>query len=239
MNGGWGRQFTRLLVKDLGLQWRTRDALYVVGLFSLLVVLVFAFAYGPEFVPPGLGREARGRELAKLGAAIFWSALAFGAVIALHRAGEADREYGAISAIRLAGVSPTAIYFSRIASVFIILVAIEAALLPAVVVFLQVDSMTAVDMARMAGVACLGTLGLSSIGAFVSTMTASTRGRESLLSVVLLPLIVPLLIAATKVSVDIMASRPIGDWRWFSLLVAYPMLTAGVGLALFDSVLEE
>ena len=99
--------------------------------------------------------------------------------------------------------------------------------------------MTAMDVARMAGVAALGTCGVSTIGAFVSTMTASARGKESLLSVVLLPLVVPLLIAATKVSVDVFASRPISDWRWFSLLVAYPMLTAGVGLALFDSLLEE
>ncbi|MAF12672.1 hypothetical protein CMK11_19660 [Candidatus Poribacteria bacterium] len=239
MRAGRSGQFTRLVAKDLSLQWRNREALYVVGLFSLLVVLVFAFAYGPEFVPPGLGRAARHGELAKLGAAIFWSALAFGAVIALHRSGEADREFGAMGAIRLAGVSPTAIYFSRIVSIFIILTAIEAALLPAVIVFLQVESMTAMDVARMAGVAALGTCGVSTIGAFVSTMTASARGKESLLSVVLLPLVVPLLIAATKVSVDVFASRPISDWRWFSLLVAYPMLTAGVGLALFDSLLEE
>ena len=91
----WTSQFARLVGKDLGLHWRNREALYVVGLFSLLVVLVFAFAYGPEFVPPGLGREVRQGELAKLGAAIYWSALAFGAVIALHRSGEADREHGA------------------------------------------------------------------------------------------------------------------------------------------------
>ena len=235
----WTSQFTRLVAKDLGLHWRNREALYVVGLFSLLVVLVLAFAYGPEFVPPGLGRGARQGELAKLGAAIFWSALAFGAVIALHRSGEADREHGAMSAIRLAGVSPTAVYLSRIASIFVVLTAIEVALLPAVVVFLQVESMTAPDMTRMAGVAALGTCGVSAIGAFVSTMTASASGRESLLSVVLLPLMVPLQIAATKVSVDIFASRPIDDMRWFSLLVAYPLLTTGVGVALFDSLLEE
>ena len=78
----WTAQFGRLVGKDLGLHWRNREAVYVVGLFSLLVVLVFAFAYGPEFVPPGLGVRVRQGELAKLGAATFWSALAFGAVIA-------------------------------------------------------------------------------------------------------------------------------------------------------------
>jgi heme exporter protein B len=233
------RPFVELVRKDLALQWRNRDALVLVVLFALMVVLVFAFAYGPFFTPLALDADERRRELAKLASAVFWVAMLFSGVIALSRGAELDRVHGALRAIRLSGVAPEALYFSKVVSTVVLLGFVEAVLAPLTLVFLQVNSFTTGDGVRLAGIAALGTLGFSAIGAFLATMTASVRGRESFLSIMLLPVLVPLLIAATKCSVPVFASEALTEPMWLGLLAAYPFVSLAICGLLFEFVLEE
>lgn len=228
-------RFASLVGKDIALQWRRRDALLLVFLFALLVLLIFAFAYGPIFAPPELTPASRRREIAKLASGVFWIAVAFAGVITLSRGAEIDRRDGAVKAIRLAGVEPLTFYFSRIVSIWLLLSLVEMAMLPLTVAFLQVDHLTFQDVGRLAGIAALGTLGFSAMGAFLS----SIMERESFLTALLFPLLIPLFIAATKCSVPLFASEPFQETRWLGLLVAYPLLTMGVCSLLAESLLEE
>ena len=235
----WLSQVRHLVHKDLALQWRNRDAVWVVALFVLLVVLEFAFAYGPFFVPLGLEIEERRRELAKLAAAVFWVAVAFAGVIALHRSAEIDRAGGAVRALRLAGLDASALYFGKVIGIVLLLTGVEIVLIPLTIAFLGIDTFGWYDALRLAGIAALGTLGFGATGAFIAAMTTSVRGRESLLSVMLLPIMIPMLIAATKCTVPIFASEPIRERTWLALLEAYPLLMLGLGTLLFDAILEE
>jgi heme exporter protein B len=231
--------FIELVRKDIALQFRSRDAFLVVLLFSLLVLLVFAFAFGPMFAPVELDALARQREVAKLASSAFWIAVAFSGVIALHRSAELDREHGALKAVRLTGIAPETLYWARVASMVILLLFMEALLTPLTIAFLQVDAFRPGDAVRLAMVAGVGTLGFSALGAFAATMTTSARGRESILSVLLLPLVVPLLIAATKSTVPVFASQPLDDVRWVVFLAGYALLTLGLCTVLYPAILEE
>ncbi|MBM3214812.1 hypothetical protein FJZ36_07855 [Candidatus Poribacteria bacterium] len=233
------RHLAVLARKDLALQWQSRDALLLVVLFALIVLLVFAFAYGPYFAPLELDADARRLELGKLASAVFWIAISFAGVIALNRSAEMDRTQGAIQSIRLAGIRPEAIYLSRVLAMTVLLLGVEVVLAPLAVVFLQVRAFALPDAARLAGIALLGTVGFSALGSFLSAMTASVRGRESFLSVLLLPLLVPLLIAATKCSVPVFAAEPLRDTSWLGLLGGYPFVCLAVCTLLFESILEE
>ena len=239
MKTRWWRQFGELVRKDLSVQWQSRETIFVVVLFALLILLVFAFAYGPFFVPLQLDASARRRELAKLASAVFWVSAAFAGVIALHRGAEVDRAEGAWRAIRLAGVNSTVVYFAKVISMAVLLAGVQVVLLPATIVFLQVDAFGIRDVTRLAGITALGILGFSGLGAFFAAMAVGARGRESLLTVVLLPLLIPLLIAATKCSVPVFASEPIRDMVWLGFLGAYPPIVLAMGTLLFESVMEE
>ncbi|MDA1191347.1 MAG: heme exporter protein CcmB [Candidatus Poribacteria bacterium] len=236
---GWFRHVLMLAGKDLALQWRRREALFVVLLFALLVVLVFSFAMGPFFVAPQVTGEARVRELAKLASGVYWIAVAFAGVIAFHRSAEADRAHGAIKALRLAGIDASALYFGKVVSMTVVLGAVCLAMIPLTVAFFGVEAFEVTDALRLIGVALLGVVGLSALGAFVASLATGGGGRESLLSVMALPLMIPLLIAATKCSAPVFASEPLEEDGWFGLLAAFPLLMFGLGVLLFEAVLEE
>jgi len=233
------RPFTELVRKDILLQWRNWDAFVLVVLFALIVVLVFAFAYGPFFTPMALDAAERRRELAKLASAVFWIAVVFSGIIALNRSAELDRTTGALNVIRLCGVAAETLYLSKVVSTAVLLGLVEVILAPLTLVFFQVDPFTPNDAFRLVGIALLGTLGFSAVGAFLAAMAASVRGRESFLSMILLPLLVPLLIAATKCSVPVFASEPLRESMWLGLLAAYPFVSLAVCGVLFEFVLEE
>lgn len=231
--------FLELVRKDISLQWRSRDAVPLVMLFALTVVLVFAFAYGPFLTPLGLSADERRKELAKLSSAVFWIAIAFSGIIAMNRSAELDRSHGALRAIRLSGITPETLYFSKVISTVVVLGSVGCVLAPLTLVFLQVNTFRTEDGLRLAGIVGLGTLGISAMGAFLATMSASLRGRESFLSLLVLPMWTPLLVAATKCSVPVFASEPLRERTWLGLLVAYPFVSLAVCALLFEYVAEE
>lgn len=232
-------RFLELVRKDLSLQWRSRDALPLVMLFALTVVLVFAFAYGPFLTPLGLPPSERREELAKLASTVFWIAIAFSGIIALSRSAELDRSHGALKAIRLSGIAPETLYFSKVVSTAVVLGLVGVVLVPLTLVFLQVNTFRPEDGLRLAGIVGLGTLGFSAMGAFLAALSASVRGRESFLSLLLLPVLTPLLVAATKCSVPVFASEPLRERTWLGLLAVYSFVSLAVCGLLFEHVVEE
>ena len=97
------RQIGWLIHKDLALQFRTKDALALIIVFSVLVVLIFCFAFGPIF-PEQL--EERG----KLAASVLWATFLFAGIITLNRSFDVERTNGALHGLRLTGVDASCLY---------------------------------------------------------------------------------------------------------------------------------
>ncbi len=86
----------------------------------------------------------------------------------------------------------------------------------------------------------LGTLGFSTIGTLLATMTVQTRARESLLPIVMLPVALPLLLAAVKGTTGIIDGAPPEQWQsWPQLLVVIDLVYLGMCLVMFQFVIEE
>lgn len=231
-------QFSRLFYKDLSLQWRSRGAMAVALLFSLTAVMLFALVYGPFFSPPELPMEARRRELAKLASSIYWTAAAFAGVVAIYRSAEADREAGGIKAVRM-DADGSVIYAARMCALSVMLCLTQLALGLLTAAFFDISWLTLGDVLRLVGVGAAASVGLGAVGALMGAMAASMRGGEGLLSAGMLPLQLPLLMAASKCAVPIWASEPIQEKAWIALLVAYALIMSAVGLLLFEVVLED
>ena len=88
------KQLIYLIRKDLTLQLRTKDAVILIFVFSLLVVLVFCFVFGPVFVSFSLLKidpHERLRELGKLAGSVLWVAFTFSGIIGLNRSFDIER----------------------------------------------------------------------------------------------------------------------------------------------------
>ena len=123
--GGGGPMFLRVawlvMRKDLTVEVRSREILYTTVFFAVACVLVFAFALVKE-----------GRPLEDAAAGIMWISMAFSGTLALGRTFERERHSETLRALMLAPASRPAIYVGKLLGIVLLLLIVEAVLVPLV-----------------------------------------------------------------------------------------------------------
>jgi heme exporter protein B len=94
----------------------------------------------------------------------------------------------------------------------------------------------------LAAVLLLADLGLAATGVLISQVAANSRARDLLVPLILLPLLVPVMIAAAGAARELLAAGgPSYDGvaKWLAVLAFYDMTFAAVGFAVYDFLLED
>jgi heme exporter protein B len=211
--------------KDLRIEARSRVTAQQILPFGLIVLLLFAFALDPD----------RG-VLTRVAPGLFWVTVLLGTLLAVGRAFSIESENGARDGLRLSGLDGGALFLGKAAAVAVELLALEALLAAGVVVLFNVG---------LAGLAPLllgtvaATVGLAATGTLYGVLAAGLRVRETLLPVLLLPVVAPVLLGATR-AWEASISGVSGDaWPWVALLGIFAVLFTGIGMLAFGPLLEE
>jgi heme exporter protein B len=216
-----------ILGKDLRTELRTLQSLPAMALFAITTFVIFRF---------GLDRTALSGSLA---AGVLWATLLFAAVLGINRLFVAERSDGGFDAIRLAPIDRSALFAAKAAALVIYLLALEAVAVPVFAIFFL---RSAAFAAPLAAVLLLADLGLAATGTLISSMAVRSRARDLLVPLVLLPLVVPLMIAATGASGPLLALGGPGYHRfgtWLAVLALYDLVFLLVGYAVFDFLLDD
>jgi heme exporter protein B len=90
------------------------------------------------------------------------------------------------------------------------------------------------------GILLLGTVGFSTVGTLLATMTVQTRARESLLPIVMLPITLPMMLAAVRATTGILNASP-QDYgvTWPQILIILDVIYLAASFLLFEYVIEE
>ena len=217
-----------ILRKDLRLELRTKESVPAMTLFTVTCFVLFHF---------GLDRDALDGQLA---AGELWVTLLLAAVIGVTRLFAAEREQGGIDGLLLAPVDRTALFLAKAAALFLFLVALELVAVPAFGLLLLGPDL--IDpLPRLIVILLLADLGLAAVGALTAALAAETRARELIVPLLLLPLLVPLLIAAARGSEPLMRATPSSEdlGRWLGLLSLYDVVFILLSIAVFDYLLED
>lgn len=211
--------------KDLRLELRSKVGTAQVMPFAVLVLLLFAFALDPdrnvlERATPGL----------------FWVAVLFSAVLTLQRSFGVEAEDGVLDALRLSGMSPAGIFLGKVAALWIQLTVLEAVLGLGVVVFYDTEP---TGIWLLLPVAVTATLGIAAAGAVYGALSARLRSRDTLLPMLLLPLLAPVLISATRGFEIGLEGQAGGGWSWVALLGVFATVYLTLGSFLFRPLLED
>lgn len=219
--------FAAILGKDLRTELRTLQSLPAMALFAVTAFVIFRF---------GLDRTSLAGSLA---AGVLWATLLFAALLGVNRLFVAEREEGGFDALRLAPIDRTALFAAKAAGLLVYLLVLEAVVVPVFALFF-LDSVAALP--PLAAVLVLADLGLAATGTLISSMAVHSRARDLLGPLVLLPLVVPLMIAASGASEPLLALGGPGYHRfgtWLAVLGLYDSIFLLVGYAVFDFLLED
>ncbi|MEL6406783.1 MAG: heme exporter protein CcmB [Chloroflexota bacterium] len=214
-----------IIEKDFRAEFRSRELIATMLLFSLLSVLVFSFALE-------LNRVAEEQAVS----GVLWVTIVFASLLGLNRSMAMEQENASIDAMLMSPIHRAAIFTGKLIGNFMFTIAVGLLLLPLMTLLYNMNLM----QWWLLGVLILGTLGVCITGTLLSTMTVQTRSRESLLPIVMLPVVLPILLAAVTSTNGIIGDLPIQDWRlWVSILVAVNTIYLVICMLTFAYVIEE
>ena len=216
-------QVVAILWKDIRYELRSKQMWTGMGLFALLVLVIFNFAF-----------DLRVDNKAAVAPGALWIAFVFASLLGLGRTIAAEREKGAMDRLLLCPVDRKAIYLAKLLGNILFIGVVELVALPVFVVLFDVS----LSGGMLVLVVITGTIGVAAIGTLFSAMAAATRARELLLPILVFPLIVPVVIGAVRATSDLivpLANEP----PWLGLIVAFDIIFLSISMLTFQYVIEE
>src|SRR5215813_1716566 len=171
-----------ILRKDLRIEWRTRESISSFVVLGVLLLLVFSVAHDP-----------RPEEAPALAPSVLWVTFVFTGLLGVQRGFLLEREQDCLAGLLLAPIDPAAIFAGKLVANLCLLAIMQAIVVPLVAVLLHVDFLAVLP--GLLAVLTLGNVGFSAGATLFAAMASRTRAREVLLPLLLLPLVMPVLIA--------------------------------------------
>jgi heme exporter protein B len=219
-------QLLAALRKDALLQWRDRVQLVAIFIFGATALLLFSFAIGPSAAA-----------LRLYAAGFLWLGLLLSSTLTLAESFAKEMEERAFEGLLLLPADHRALFYSKALVNCAQLVVLGAALVPMMVVLYDAGT---TRLLGLLGIIVLGAAGLSAPGTLYSAMTSQARAKQTLLPLLLFPLVVPVLLAAVKATSLLILGDPMGQLgSWAILLVCFDLIYWSLCGLLFGRVVED
>lgn len=214
------------LRKELLLQWRTRAQFMSVFVFGATALLLFSFGVGPN-----------SEVLRQFPAGFLWLGLLLSSTLTLAESFHAEMENHALEGLLLLPADPRALYYGKAIANWIQLTLLGAALVPVMVILYDAGT---VRLLSLLGIILLGAAGLAAPGTLYAAMTAQIKAKQTLLPLLLFPLIVPALLAAVKATSLLILGDPMERLRsWILLLASFDAIYWSLCGLLYPRVIED
>jgi heme exporter protein B len=212
------------LVKDLRIEWRSKEAINSMLFFSLLVVVLFSISFNP-----------RGSYSREISGGVLCVATMFASVSALNQAWAREIRHQVLDAQRMAPTAGAQMYLAKVLANFFFVSVVQILLAPVFLVFYNLHILG--DAWLLLLVLPLGTWALVANGTFFAALSINSRNRELLLPLILFPIFTPALMAMVNATTGIFTGE-FDPTIWIKLLVAYDIIYTTVSLLLFETILR-
>ncbi|MGH9869377.1 MAG: heme exporter protein CcmB [Candidatus Polarisedimenticolia bacterium] len=222
------RKAVTVCAKDLRIEWRSLDNLPAMFFFSLLVLVIFNFAF--DFATADFRRTAPG---------VLWVAFTFAGVLSFGHSFALERDAECIQGLRLCPVDAGTLYLGKLMASCLSMLLVEAVVLPLSALLFNADLLPAAGpLALVVGV---HTLGFAAVGTLFGAMTARTRRGDVLLPILTFSLSVPLMISAVKTTAAALGGAA---WdpqarAWLTMAGIFDVVFLTAAWLTFDYILEE
>lgn len=212
--------------KDVLVELRAKETVNATLFFSVLLLFVFEFTLGGD-------RE----RLVTVLPGLLWLGVLLASLLGLGRSFVLERENDCWEALLLTPGDKSAVYLGKLIGNLLLMTLVEIVVLTLFTLFMNVEIVRALPGLLL--VLALGSLGIAAVGTLFGAMTAHVRARELLFPVLLLPILIPVLLAIVKSTEALLRGEPLGEVsHWLKLLAAADVIYVAAGLLTFDVLLE-
>jgi heme exporter protein B len=207
--------------KDLRVEWRSREILYTMTFFAVLVVVVFSFTL-----------VERGRPVGSIAGGMLWIVIAFAGTLGIGRVFDREREGDTHRALLLSPASRAAIYLGKLLGVVLFIAITEAVVVP--ILFLLFDLRVA-SIPLLCALLLLGTIGFAAVGSLFAATLMQARSRDVLLPILLFPIVTPLFVAGAKGTTALLAGGAAAESAliWLKLAAVFDLVFVSLSLWAF------
>lgn len=215
-----------ILKKDILMELRTKETVNATLVFGVLITLVFSF-----ISEPGSKTEQ------ETAGGIFWMAVTFSGILGLNKTMMSEIQGGNFEALMLAPIDRSAVFFGKVLSNFLFLTILEIILVPLFLVFYNINL---VSHWLMAVIILLATYGYSVTGTLFSMISVRTKTREIMLPLLMLPILIPVIIAAIlSTNIFLLGYDIMHSYNWIKLMAVFDVIFTAVIFGIFGVIIEE
>lgn len=227
------RQFKAILRKDIVMELRTKEMLTSMGLYALLVLVIYYIA---------LSQAGADFEVRRIAAGLLWLVFIFTSLLGLNRSLVHEKDQGCLEALLISPTDRPVIFFGKAVGNLIFLLIVEVIIVPLFYfIFLSGESMSSMGPVWMVALALLlGSIGIAGVGTLLATMSVNTKGKDFILAVLFIPLMFPLLLAVVAGTSVVLQADPEYArtfWQMMGLAAGYDAIMLLVAFALYEFVL--
>jgi heme exporter protein B len=219
------RSVAAIVWKDLAAELRSKELISAMVVFAILMILIFNFALE-------LDRSAR----ENVAAGVLWVTTVFTGTLGLNRSLAVEKDRGSLDGLLLAPMDRSALYFGKALGNLLFILIVEAIILPVFNILFNVAMLQPLVLL----IVLLGALGYAAVGTLLASLAVHSRSRDVMLPILLLPVAVPLLIAAVRASSAVLVAAGWDEISpWINLLLVYDVIFVAVAFMVFEVVVEE
>lgn len=213
--------------KDLLEELKSREVVNSMLVFALLVVIVFSFIFEP-------GSEMKNEVVG----GILWMAITFAGILGLNKSMMTEVQGGNLSALLLAPVDRSAVFFGKVVSNFVFMIMLEFITVPVFMVLYNVNIFAVTFLPIV--VFLLGTYGFAVLGTLFSIISVKTKTREIMLPLLLLPVMVPIILAGVQcINIYVLGHDISESYKWLKIMAVFDIIFTAVILSIFDFIIED
>lgn len=220
-------QIRVIVWKDLLLELRTRERIAAMGAFAVLAGVLFNYSLDTARVAPQ-----------DVAAGLIWMTLVFGGLLGVGRTFHLEAQDGAMQGVLMSPAPKDAVYLGKTLANFALLFPVALLVLGVFWLFFGLDlgSNPAILVLALA----LGALGFVALSTLFAAVSSGTHMGETLLPILVFPLLVPMVIYGVGATGRILIGRPVeevlGNVR---MLGAFALIALAAGAVLFRFVVED
>lgn len=219
------REIWAVAHKDLRIELRSKVVATQVVPFALIILILF-----------GLALDADRSTLRSFTPGLYWVATLFAAILAIQRSVSVETTSSAFEALRLSGIPGWKLFGGKALAVAIQLLVIECVLALGVVVLYRTNF---ADPVLVVTAAVAATVAIASAGSLYGVLAVGMGVRDTILPMLLLPILAPVLVAATRAFDDALGTTAVNGWSWCGLLGLFAVIYVVVGSAAYSVVIED